>query len=111
MRLRELVREVCKAKDVEILKGHISRDNVHIFVSTPPHISVRDLLNAVKGRTLRWMLMDFKTLSRKFWGQRFWTQACSAANSGNMTDEVVMKYVEQHDNELPDGDFKKDGDS
>jgi len=57
------------------------------------------------------MLMDFKTLSRKFWGQRFWTQGCSAANSGNMTDEVVMKYLEQHDHESPDGDFKKDGDS
>ena len=39
-RLRELVREVCKAKDVEILKGRISRDHVHIFVSVPPHISI-----------------------------------------------------------------------
>ena len=47
MRLRELVREVCEAKDVDILKGHITRDHVHIFVSIPPHISVRDLLNAV----------------------------------------------------------------
>jgi putative transposase len=65
-RLRELVREVCKAKDVEILKGHISRDHVHIFVSVPPHLSVSDLLKAVKGRTSRRMLMDFKPLNRQF---------------------------------------------
>jgi putative transposase len=58
-RVRELVREVCKAKDVEILKGHISRDHVHIFVSVPPHISVSDLVKAVKGRTSHKMLMEF----------------------------------------------------
>ncbi|MEM1408517.1 MAG: IS200/IS605 family transposase, partial [Bacteroidota bacterium] len=39
-RTRELIREICKSNDVEILKGHISRDHVHMFVSVPPHISV-----------------------------------------------------------------------
>lgn len=37
-RLRELIREICKANDVEILKGHVSKEHVHIFVSVPPHI-------------------------------------------------------------------------
>ena len=40
-RVRDLIREICKARDVEILKGHVSADHVHIFVSVPPHISVR----------------------------------------------------------------------
>jgi REP element-mobilizing transposase RayT len=39
-RLRDLIREICKIKDVEIIKGHISKDHVHIFVSAPPHISM-----------------------------------------------------------------------
>ena len=66
VRLRELIREICKSKDVEIVKGHISRDHVHIFVLVPPHISVSDLLKSVKGRGSRKMLMEFKTLSRQF---------------------------------------------
>lgn len=28
-RVRELIREICKAKDVEIIRGHVSRDDVH----------------------------------------------------------------------------------
>jgi putative transposase len=32
IRLLELIREIRKSRDVEILKGHISRDHVHIFV-------------------------------------------------------------------------------
>ena len=109
VRLRELIREICKSKDVEILKGHISRDHVHIFVSVPPHISVSDLLKSVKGRSSRKMLMEFKTLSRQFWGRHLWARGYFAASSGNFTDEVIMQYIEQQGHEPPDGDFKIDG--
>ena len=32
-RVRELVRQICKENDVEIIKGHVSKDHVHLFVS------------------------------------------------------------------------------
>jgi len=110
VRLRELVREICKAKDVEIHKGHISRDHIHIFVSVPPHISVSDLLKAIKGKSSRKLLMEFKTLNRQFWGRHVWARGYFAASSGNVTDEVIMKYIEQQGHEPPEGDFKIDGD-
>jgi putative transposase len=30
-RIRELVREICKTNDVEILKRHVLEDHVHLF--------------------------------------------------------------------------------
>ena len=39
-RLRDLLREICKAKDVEIIKGSISKDHVHLFISVPPYLSI-----------------------------------------------------------------------
>ena len=33
--LRDLVREICKGEDVHILRGHVSKDHVHLFVSKP----------------------------------------------------------------------------
>ena len=38
VRLRELVIEVCKANEIEILQGHVSKDHVHILVSAPPFV-------------------------------------------------------------------------
>ena len=29
-RIRELIREICFQEDIEIIKGHISRDHVHL---------------------------------------------------------------------------------
>jgi putative transposase len=35
-RVRDLVRGICKEDEVEILKGHVSKDHVHLLVSVPP---------------------------------------------------------------------------
>lgn len=53
--------------------------------------------------------MEFKTLSKTFWGRHMWARGYFAASSGNVTDEVIMKYIEQQSLEPPDGDFKVDG--
>jgi putative transposase len=55
-RVRELIKEICKANDVEILKVHMSKDHVNIFVSVPPQISVSKLMQKLKGKTSRKML-------------------------------------------------------
>ncbi len=105
-RIRDLIREICKANDVEILKGHVSREYVHIFVSVPPHMSVSELMKSIKGKTSRKMLMEYKTLSKAFWGRHLWARGYFAASSGNVTDEVIMKYIEEQGKEPEDVDFK-----
>jgi len=50
-RLPELNREIYLAMDIEIIKGHISYDHVHLFVSVPPYHSVSNILKSIKGKT------------------------------------------------------------
>lgn len=107
-RLRELVREICKSKDVEIIRGHVSRNHVHIFVSCPPHYSVSQLVQSIKGKTSRKLMMEYKSLNRAFWGRHIWARGYFVASSGNVTDEVIMKYIEEQNLEPPDAEFKID---
>jgi len=92
-RLRDLVREICKSLDVEILKGHISKDHVHLFVSILPYLSVSDLVKRVKGKTSWKLMSENRKLSRQFWGRHLWARGYFAASSGNVTDEVIMEYI------------------
>ena len=39
-RVREVIRGICKEHEVEIIKGHISQDHIHLFVSVPPHLAI-----------------------------------------------------------------------
>jgi putative transposase len=49
IRLRELVREICKALDIEILQGHVRPDHVHLLLSVPPTLSPSRVIDAIKG--------------------------------------------------------------
>jgi len=67
-RVRELVREICRGNDIEIVKGHVGKDHVHFFVSVPPYLSVSKMMQHLKGKTSHKLLMEFAHLRRQFWG-------------------------------------------
>jgi len=93
VRVRDLIREISRSMDVEILKGHVSKDHVHLFVSIPPRVSVSNYVKAVKGKSSRKLLSEFRRLSKAFWGRHLWARGYFAASTGNVTDEVVAEYI------------------
>ena len=111
LRLRELVREVCRTNDIEILQGHISRDHVHLLVSAPPNLSASKIMQYVKGKSSRKLMMEFRHLNKVFWGRHMWARGFFVATSGNVTDEVVQEYIRLQNREPPpdDENFRVDG--
>ena len=109
-RLRDLIRELCKTMAVEIIKGHVSKDHVHLFVSVPPYHSVSQLLKRLKGKTSRRLLSESRILAKQCWGRHLWARGYFAASSGNVTDEVIAQYIEQQsiDERARDEDFTID---
>jgi putative transposase len=63
-RLRELVREICRTNEIEILQGHVSRDHVHILVSAPSNMSASKIMQYVKGKSSRKLMMEFRHLNK-----------------------------------------------
>jgi putative transposase len=104
-RLRELIREICKKHEIDIIKGSISKDHVHLFISAPPFLSVSKLVQSIKGKTSYKLLSEYKELSKQFWGRHIWGRGYFAASSGNVTDEVIMEYIATQDLEAHDDDF------
>ena len=99
-RIRILVREICKSHNVQILKGHISKDHVHVFVSVPPQLSISKLVQLLKGKTSRKLQQEDKQLSKIYYGRHFWARGYFVVTSGTITDEAIMKYIEHQDEDL-----------
>ena len=104
LRARELIREVCKTNDIEILQGHVSREHVHILVSAPPNMSASKIMQYIKGKTSRKLMMEFRDLNRTFWGRHLWSRGYFVTTSGNVTDEVIAEYIRLQGREPPDDD-------
>jgi putative transposase len=106
VRVRDLIREICRTHDIEIMKGHVRPDHVHLMLSVPPHLAPSRVMQAVKGKTSHHLLQDSRTLRREFWGRHLWTRGYFVCTMGNVTDEVIAKYIELQDVEGHDDDFK-----
>ena len=59
--IREIIKQLCSYKGVEIIEGHLMPDHVHMLVSIPPKISVSSFMGYLKGKSA---LMIFVKLSK-----------------------------------------------
>ena len=110
LRTRELIRLICKANEIEILQGHIRPDHVHLLLSVPPNVAPSRVMQAIKGKTSNQLLREFRALNKEFWGRHLWARGYFAASSGNVTDDVIKKYIELQGAEPQDDDkFKISG--
>lgn len=110
VRVRDLIRQICRGEDVEILKGHVSRDHVHLFVSVPPQVTISRLVQRLKGKSSYKMLAEYAHLRRAFWGRHLWARGYFCCSSGNVTDEVIAAYIEEQ-REEEDVDFRVEGEA
>ena len=109
-RLRALLRETCSSLDVEIIKGHVSQDHVHLLLSVPPHLSVSKLVQSLKGRSSRKLQLEYRHLKKQFWGQHLWARGYFVCTTGNVTDEVIKEYIATQEIErTKDDDFRVEG--
>ena len=106
-RCRELIIQICEAEDVEILKGVVSKDHVHMHIEYGPKHSLSDLVKRLKGRTSRLLQQEYPHLQKRYWGRHFWAAGYGAWSSGNITEEMVNEYLEHHrrDDGSNHGDF------
>jgi len=68
-------------------------------------------MQKIKGKSAYKMRREFKTLSRQFYGRHLWASGSFEASSGNVTDAMILEYIENQNVEPPDGDILIDGET
>ena len=49
--IRDILKQLCSYKGVEIIEGHIMPDHIHMLVSIPPKMSVSSFMGYLKGKS------------------------------------------------------------
>jgi len=71
LKVRELIRQTYEAFEIEILKGVVSQDHLHILVSAPPNMAPSEIMRRIKGRTSAKLFESFPELKKRYWGAIF----------------------------------------
>ena len=108
VRARELIRQTCLSRDIRIVRGHVSKDHIHILVSCPTTLSPAQVMQYLKGRSSRILQSEFPHLKKRYWGRHFWARGYFCATVGAITEEQVQEYIEKHEHEPGDENFRID---
>ena len=95
-KIRDLIKQTCDFHEIEIKKGVVSKDHVHIFISAPPNLAPSEIMRRIKGRSSRKIFEMFPNIKKKYWGRHFWARGYFCVTSGNMTAEMIENYLAHH---------------
>ncbi|UZO79153.1 IS200/IS605 family transposase [Aquimarina sp. ERC-38] len=93
---RELLIQVCDAEGVQILKGVVSKDYVHMHIEYRPSQDISSLVKKLKERSSRRLQQEFPELHKRYWGRHFWAIGFGCWSTGNITDTMVNEYLKHH---------------
>ena len=107
-RTKDLIQQICKENQTEIIRGRVAGNHVHIYASVPPYLSVSKLVQYLKGKTSRKIQQEFPELRKQYWGKHLWAVGYFVRTTGNVTDEMIKRYIESHTQHKDDryGDFQ-----
>jgi putative transposase len=96
--LGQVLRELARQKESEIIEGHLLPDHVHMLISIPPKYSVAQVVGYIKGKSAIWIARTYSGRQRNFTGEHFWARGYYVSTVGR--DEAVIRaYIEQQEAE------------
>ena len=95
-RVRDIIREVCVACDVIIIKGVVSKDHIHLLVSVPPTMAPSRLAQLMKRKSSFKVQQEFPAIRKRYWGQHIWARGFFCASSGAVTEGSIKEYIDRH---------------
>ena len=87
LRVRDICRQVCHARGLDIIRGVLSSDCVQMFVSFPPKLAVSYLVRLMKGQSSHIVKRAFPQ-PRKHCRTR--------GHFSTTSEDTLLHYLEQH---------------
>ena len=91
-RLVELVPQIIKELDGELIELVVRPDHVHLFASFPPRIAPYQIIHRIKGATANQLRKEFPHLKSRL--PSLWTRSYYVGTAGNVSSETIRKYIE-----------------
>lgn len=95
-RLKEILFEIAKTKDVEIKALEIMPDHVHIFIDFDPRLTLHKIVKDFKGISSRILREEFPHLKSRL--PSLWTRSYFACSIGHISEETIKRYIENQKN-------------
>ena len=95
--MKQILSSIAKDNNIVIEKMEVMPDHVHVLISFPPSKAPASAIKALKGRSAYIFLKRHPEIKQsQYWGGHLWSPSYYMSTLGNMSKEVVEKYINDH---------------
>ncbi len=88
---KQIIQDKCKEKGWIILELAIQPDHIHLFVRSYPTTPASEIVKECKGSSAKILREKYPELLKL---PSLWTSSYFASTAGNVSAEIVQKYIE-----------------
>ena len=93
-RLIEILQQIAKDNDFQMLEINTEKDHIHLLVSCSPQHYIPNMMKALKGVSARLLMKEFgDSLRKKLWGGHLWNPSYFVATVSEHTEEQIRRYI------------------
>ena len=90
--IRDIIRQLCEWKGVEIIEGEICPDHIHLLLSIPPKMSVASFMGYLKGKSSLMIFQKFGNMKFAYRNREFWCRGYYVDTVGKNT-KAIKEYI------------------
>ena len=94
--IRDIIKDLCNWKGIEIIEGHMMPDHVHLLLAIPPKYSVSGIMGYLKGKSAMMIFERHSNLKYRFGNRHFWATGYYVSTVG-LNAATIAKYIREQD--------------
>ena len=94
--LRDILKQLCSYKWVEIIEGKLMPDHIHMLLAIPPKYSVSSFMGYLKGKSALMIFDRHANLKYKFGNRHFWAEGYYVSTVG-LNEATIKKYIQEQE--------------
>ena len=94
--IRDIIKQLCGYKGIEIIEGEIMADHIHLLLSIPPKYSVSSVMGYIKGKSALMIFDKHSNLKYKFGNRHFWAEGYYVSTVG-LNENTIKKYIREQE--------------
>ena len=98
--IRNILKDLCKWKGVEIIEGNCMPDHVHLLLSIPPKMSVSYIMGYLKGKSSLMIFDRHANLKYKYGNRHFWCRGYYVDTVGRNKERIAEYIRHQLDEDI-----------
>lgn len=92
----EILRDLCRQKEIDLLKGNAQPDHIHMLVSTPPRYSVAMTMGFLKGKSAVRIHRKLMRMHGTLFRRSFWSRGYCVSTVG-LDEAMIRKYIQEQE--------------